>query len=91
MALLSDVKTSLGISHNALDSEINETILAAKSSLRQGGVKIVDELDPYTAQAIKLYCKASFNFQGRADEFRRNFERVRTQMALSGDYRGIEE
>lgn len=59
MALLTDVKTALRISHTKLDTEITAVINAAQAEMARAGIvetAIVDT-DPLIVEAIKTYCK----------------------------------
>lgn len=61
--MLKKVKLALRISHNLLDSEINETIDAARSELIRAGVdrdKANDDDDELISMAVKTYCLAYF-------------------------------
>lgn len=86
MEILDAVKTSLRISHTALDSDLSQTINACKQDLKIVGVSKVEETDPLTAQAIKLYCKWQFDFQGQGDRYGHAYAGLRDSMALCGDY-----
>lgn len=52
------VKLALRISHSLLDTEITNTIAAAKAEMRRAGVdnNVIDEDDEVFAQAILAYC-----------------------------------
>lgn len=88
MELLDAVKLSLGITHGKLDEEISAAIAAGKADLRRAGVGILDDTDPLAAQAVKLYCKWQYNFQGAADRYERAYAGLRDAMCLCGDYWG---
>ena len=62
MINLENVKTALRISHNKLDSDILETIAAAKAEMVRAGIiaGAVDYDDPTIVEAIKTYCKYSY-------------------------------
>lgn len=88
MSMLTDIKTELGISHTKKDAEIQTAIKAARQRLRMIGVKVVDEEDALTAEAIKLYAKGKYNFQGEGARYTEAFEDLASAMALSADYNG---
>lgn len=86
MALLDDVKLSLGISHTKLDTDITTAIDACKLDLSVGGVVVIEDVDALTAQAIKLYCRAWYNYQGNSERWERAYSALKQSMALCGDY-----
>lgn len=88
MSMVSDVKTALRISHNALDAQIGVIIEAAKQRLRMIGAKTVDEDDPVTKMAIQLYAQGHLNYQGDGERYMQAFESLAKAMALCGDYNG---
>ena len=56
--MLEKVKLFLGITHNALDSELNEEIMAARAELIRLGVstqKASQDNDPLITSAVKQY------------------------------------
>lgn len=94
MSLLSEVKLSLGISHSKMDDEINATIDAACFDLRGGGAGKAVEIKEENAlvrQAIKMYCRSWFNYQGLGEKWHERYESLKCFMGLSGDYRGEAE
>jgi hypothetical protein len=63
--LLSKIKTSLRISHNALDEDVQDTIDACLADLKVCGVRAekldpANELDPLILNAVKMYCKKEY-------------------------------
>lgn len=86
MAILTDVKSDLHITNTANDSNITGVIAACKIALRVAGVAVVNETDALTVQAIKLYCRAHFNYQGEGERWQKAYSGLRDSMALCGDY-----
>lgn len=86
MALLDDVKTSLGISHSKLDADITLAISACKKDLAMAGVSVIYESDALTEQAVKLYCRAWYNYQGAGERYSTAYTALKNSMALCGDY-----
>ena len=80
------VKLSLGISHNKLDSDIADTIAAAKRDLSVGGVLTHPTDDPLYSQAIKLYAKWQYNYQGEGERYHEHYEKTKAAMGLCGEY-----
>lgn len=86
MTLLDAVKKDLGISHSKKDKDIDEAIKAACMDLTIAGVK-AKKSDPLVRQAIKLYCRAWYNYQGLSERWQEAYEALRQSMALSGKHR----
>lgn len=88
MSTLASVKASLRISHNALDNELTNDILAAEQRLRMMGVQVIEEEDALTLSAIELYCKGRHNYQGDGPRYDQAFDEVARAMALAREYNG---
>lgn len=84
--LLQAVKLNLGIRHDKIDFDILETIEACKLDLGVAGVGIVDPTNPLVRQAVKLYCRAHYNFQGEADRYTSAYTALKNSLALCGDF-----
>lgn len=75
MALLDDVKTALRISHNALDTDIAQTIIIAQQELLRSGVVNIDTTEPLIAEAIKTYCLEKYSDDNNtADRYDKSFK-----------------
>ena len=86
MPILSDIKTSLHITNSANDADIADVISACKLDLKKAGVITISEIDALTKQAIKLYCRGYFNYQGEGERWQKAYDGLRDSMALCGDY-----
>lgn len=87
MALVEEIKIAIGgISHNKLDEEIKAVALACKSDLRNGGVNVLIDTDPLLKQAVKLYVRWYFNYQGNGTKWLEAYTGLKNSMCLSGDY-----
>lgn len=86
-ALFTKVKSAIRITHNVLDSEIQDVIDAALSSLNAHGV-VTDgnEDDALIINAVKLYAKWQFDYCGKADQFEKAWKAAIVVLALCGDY-----
>lgn len=91
MAILDEVKLDLRISHSKLDTDITAQIETAKQKLAVAGVEVIEEYDALTVTAIKTWCRAWYNFQGRAKDYEALFYDQRDTMAKSGLYKLPEE
>lgn len=63
--LLQKIKTSIRISHTALDEDVEDNIAACLADLRAVGVleeklDATKDLDPLILSAVKSYCKANY-------------------------------
>lgn len=81
-----EVKNALRVRHRELDSEIRDTIEAAKAELIRVGVD-VDSDKILIQRCIELYCKAHFDFDNSSARFLEAFEKMRDALSLSADYR----
>lgn len=88
MSLLDEVRSSLHITNNKSDDDIQAEISSAMQLLSIAGVHAIYDDDPLTVSAIKAYCKGVFNFQGEGEQWLARFERIRTLMPLAKEYRG---
>lgn len=90
MAIVDDVKVALRVSHTALDSEINDLIVAARQDLILSGVtsaKANSTTDALIKRAIVTYCKAHFGWDNPdAERLLQAFDRLKSHLTLSGDY-----
>ena len=84
--VLAAVKTDLGITSTRRDSDIGTAIEAAKQRLSMIGVDTVSTSDEVTLQAVKLYCRAWFNFQGDSERYAQAFERLANAMSHASEY-----
>ena len=84
--VLAAVKTDLGITSSRRDSEITTAITAAEHRLSMIGVGTVSTSDEVTLQAVKLYCRSWFNFQGDGDRYEQAFEKLANAMSHANEY-----
>lgn len=89
MALIDDIRLYIRMKNTVYNGEITDLIAAAEADLSVGGVEVVEETDPLTKQAIKLYCKANFGYDENADKFERAYQSLKISMALCGDYKAV--
>lgn len=81
-----DIRKSMRMSHDALDNEINRNIRACLHDLKRAGVD-AEKGGPLIDKACELYCKWQQDYQGKADQYKRNYEELRDAMSLAGDYK----
>ena len=87
---LQDVKDSLRVTGEDLNTEIEDLVEAAKADLILSGVlesKIV-ETDPLIKRAIVVYCKANFGYEDPkyADRFQESYNSLKHHLTLSAEY-----
>lgn len=88
MSLLNDVKTSLRITHNALDTDLQAEIDSCKDDLKRVGwlpSKVVDT-DVRVIEACKLYAKGRYDYQGKGVAYMQAYEDFRDATALNLEY-----
>ena len=87
-AILGVVRDALRRTSQRLDdTELTPLIAAAKSDLSAAGVGVVDDTDPLTQAAIRLFVL----YQVEKDEKQLAFyERLKNGMALNSDYAEVE-
>lgn len=86
MSLLSTIKNDLRISGEDFDASLLSDIASAKHRLVMMGVNRIEETDPLTINAIKLYCRSAMNFQNAEEKYMEAFVNLGQAMSLSGDY-----
>ena len=90
--MLEKIRPALKFHTKAFDGEIIDNINAALLDLCRVGVdadpkkpeRITDSL---IYKACELYCKWQFDFRGKGEQFRQNYESLRDAMSLCSKYR----
>lgn len=94
-SLLLKVKTSLRISHSALDEDLSDTIAACLKDLEVCGVQAPapddnQEMDPLILNAVKLYCRKEFTDDtGKAAEYQRRYDAMKSCLMTAEGYREV--
>lgn len=86
--LTEKMRAALRISSTSakITEEIEDCIGACKADLRNDGVKVIDESDKLIIRAIKLYCKAEFGYNGKAENFRQSYDLLKARLSMSKEY-----
>lgn len=86
--MLEDIKQSLRINGNDLDTEIRDLIEAAEADLGLIGITRLSDIDPLVKRAVTLYCKAHFGYEdvNMANRFEQLYISLKQHLALSGKY-----
>ena len=86
MATLDKVKMALRISTTALDAELADLIVAAKSDLGIAGVELPASLDEICERAIITYCKVHFGLPEDADRLKKSYDEQKAQLVTATGY-----
>lgn len=92
-SLLSKIKTSLRISHTALDEDVLDNISACLTDLRVCGLhedKLSTdvELDPLILNAVKLYCKAAYTDDPvKAARYQGGYDALKSCLMMAEGYK----
>lgn len=86
--MLDKIKMALRITHTALDDDIQRNIDACLLDMEMVGVNksVVTEL---STKACELYCKWQYDYQGKGEQFQKNYEMLRNSLSMNGDYRNV--
>ena len=87
-SLTDDIRNALRISSKAeaITKDIEDSIVACKLDLKSAGVVNIDEKDALIIRAIKLFCRADFNFNGKGEQYRESYEMQKLSLSLDSDY-----
>ena len=86
MITAEQVRKKMRISHSRMDDDIASNIEAAR--LDMGRVGIDPGVDnALVDKAVELYCKAQFDYLGKGERFRENYEGLRDAMSMAAEYR----
>jgi len=90
--MLEDIKNTLRVSGNDLDTEIQDLIESAKADLVLSGVHQdkINDGNPLIKRAVILYCKANFGYDDPAiaDRFLASYNALKHHLTLSSEYTG---
>lgn len=84
--MIDKIKVSLRIKHAQADEDLQDIISACKMDLQRVGVTKTTDDDFLIIQAVKLYVKWHWDFEGQADRYRKAYEALRDSLSLCGDY-----
>ena len=85
--MLAKVREALRITHNKLDSELQDVIDACKMDLSIAGIKKIDDDDPLIQQAVKTYAKAEYEQDvNKANRLTQAYVSLKISMSLCEDY-----
>lgn len=88
MTLTELIKNDLAISHSKKDAEIEEVVEMCRQELYYAGVEMTDESDPRIRQAMLIFARYWFNWQGEGERYHLRFEDLKQQMPHCMYYNG---
>lgn len=85
MALQSDLKLAMRISHSLLDNDIQKNIEAAFEDMARVGIAncTEDAASTLQKQCVELYVKYIYDYEGKGERWFEHYERLRNQLSLS--------
>ena len=87
MTTLDKIKTTLRISHDKLDEDIQADIDACLADLSVCGIIHADETDPLIFNAIKLWCRSLYTDDtAKAAEWLRRYEALKACLQIAEGY-----
>lgn len=85
--MLDKIKLAMRISHNMLDDDIQQNIDACLGELARVGVDTSDaENNTLIIKACEIYCKYTYDFDGKGEDFFKHFEKLRNSLSRSEGY-----
>lgn len=86
--LTEKMRKALRISNTSetITDEINDTIEACKMDMKAVGIVNVDEKDALIIRAIRLFCRAEFNYNGDGEKYRESYELQKMSLCMDIDY-----
>lgn len=87
--MLGSIKSALRISHDKLNTDIQNNIDSALLDLRRVGVNDKKE-DKLVMKAVELYCKWQYDYQGKGEQYGKNYEKLRDSLSMAGDYNNVQ-
>lgn len=88
--MLERMKLSLRIYHNALDDDIQGNIDACMLDLQRVGVSKTaansESKDALIIKAAELYCKWQYDFNGKGEQCKQAYEKLRDALSLCDNY-----
>lgn len=85
--ILTNIKTCLRISHDALDGDIVADIDACLKDLKVCGIAEPDTADPLIYNAVKLYCRSLYTDDtAKAAEWLRRYEALKASLMMAEGY-----
>lgn len=88
MITVSEIARAMRISHNRLNQDIENNIVACVLDLQRVGVCINERSDDKLIdKAVELFCKSDFDYQGKGENFQKKYEQLRDSLSLCERYK----
>lgn len=84
--MLEKIKLALRRTDNTFDNEIQTCVDYVERDIQDLGVQAYDEDNPRIINLTTLYAKSVFNFDNKGDWYLKEYERLRNQISMQGDY-----
>lgn len=84
--MLEKIKLALRRTDNTFDDEIKTCVDYVERDIQDLGVQAYDEDNPRIINLTTLYAKSVFNFDNKGDWYLKEYERLRNQISMQGDY-----
>lgn len=93
--MLDEIKLSLRMFHNELDTDVQSNIDACMIDMQRVGIsaeKAASTSDnPLIRAAAKMYCKWQYDFEGKGEQYHQAYEDLRNALSMHGPFREQEE
>ena len=95
--MLAEIKKSMRITHDALDSEIAGNIDTALLELSRVGISVEGitstsaNSNKLIQKACELYCKWQMDYMGKGEQFQKNFNSLSDALSLCEQYKGADD
>lgn len=90
--MLEKIKLSMRIFHNVLDDDILSNVNACMLDLQRVGVSddvtIKETANELVCKAAELYYKWQVDYNGKGEQYRQAYEKLRDALSLCGSYTG---
>lgn len=83
---IASLKRAVRTKSDEAAEEIAELVDSCVKDLEIAGVYVTDLEESLTRNAVKLYVKANYGYDGDSERFREAYFDLKNAMALSGDY-----
>lgn len=88
---LSRVKTAMRITHDKLNADIQSNIDAALDEMSRVGIDVSDTTKDLIYKGTELYCKQQYDYLGKGEQYRANFEGLCVALSMSEGYAAQDE
>ena len=88
--MLEEIKLSMRIFHDKLDTDIQRNVDACLLDLERVGVD--SSLDSaLRTRVCELFCKWQYDYAGKGEQYQKNYEALRDALSMAEGYKKTEE